>query len=107
MPSLGSSGQADRERAAAPLLALDRDAAAVSVDDPLGDGEPQADPLAVLAAGLEVPIEDVGHLVGGDAWAGIGDVEARAAALVGLRPHADGPPVAGELDGVSNHVREH
>ena len=61
---------------------LDPDAAAVHLDDLLGDGEPEAGAALGLGVGvvdLVELLEDAGQLICGDARAGVGDADGEVA----------------------------
>jgi hypothetical protein len=69
---LWNAGEFDAEGGAFTGFGLDGDMAAVFFDDAAGGGEAEA---GAALFGSEVGIEDAGEVVGGDANAGIGDVE--------------------------------
>ena len=72
--SLRRSAGGGSSRTVSRLRALERDAAAVGVDDPLGDGQPEAAaggrPLGRLAAAVEA-VEDEGQVGLGDVGPGL------------------------------------
>src|SRR5437764_7483780 len=64
-------GQGEREARAGARLALDPDAAAVGVDDALRDRQAETGAAIAGLAASPVALEQVGHLVGRDAGAGV------------------------------------
>src|SRR5690606_33282866 len=93
------------EPRAAALLALDPDAAAVRLDDALGDGEAEADAAAARVAGLPEAVEEVRELIGRDAGPGVADLEAHLVAIA-FDVDAHAPAFGRELDGVADEVAE-
>ena len=75
MASADLAGSVNTKRASLAELALDPDPAAVQLDEPLREREPEAGPLALLDArlGLLELLEDPLVVLGRDARAGVGD----------------------------------
>src|SRR6476469_1112415 len=83
--------QGDNEPGTALGAVGDHDAAAVPINDPLGDRETQPGPAAGRSWGAIEPLEDVRHVLGADARTVILDHEGRACP-VGSHRDSD-PPV--------------
>src|SRR3954447_4114525 len=106
-----NSGDEDGEGRAAAVVALDGDIAAHHAAEAPADGE--AEPGAAELAGgggvgLGEGLEELAHLLGGHADAGVGDADAEPVAAV-LRFAADGEAhltAAGELAGVAEEVEQ-
>ena len=65
----------EEESTPAPRSALDPDASAVSLDDALGDRQPEPGALPPCPGCLPESVEDMGHVLGRDARARIRDPE--------------------------------
>src|SRR5262249_62320325 len=101
-PHLPGAGQAEGDRRAAAGGARDRDAAARAPAQGATDREPEADTGRARRAGTAATmeaLEDERHLLGHDAWAGVGNLDDGIAAI---DVDIDGDPTAGpaELHGV-------
>ena len=105
----GDRGQADGEgRAPAAAEAGGVDAAAVALDDALGDGQAEAEAAVAAGDGVLDLLEGQEHLAQGrgvDADAGVDHLDDHPGALV-AGPQGDAAPLAGELDGVLHQVPE-
>src|ERR1039457_1855470 len=104
----GPERKANRERASAALVAVNRDCAVVRFHDGLGDGQSQAgarDRLSRGDRGAEEALEDPLPVGSGDADAGVGDSEHSLVSL-NAEPDLDPSPVRGELHGVGDEVAE-
>src|SRR5579859_125209 len=85
--------EAHNKRTPSPELTLDRDLAAVRLDDPLGDRQPEARPAIRSRAGwisAVKALEQVRHVLGSDPNPGVLDTQFRPAGLVG-HGHQDLP----------------
>src|SRR5690606_3380950 len=108
-PIRGTMGAEERERddefaALSPALAVSLDRAAVQLDEPLGEREPEAEPMARLAGSLlslHEHLEDSRQDRCIDADAAVGDAHA---SLVGGGTKLDADPSAGF--GVLRRIRE-
>src|SRR5215831_9370459 len=101
-------GEGEGEDGAAVIFALDRDLAAVGLDDMLDDGEAQARAAGLARAGLVHAVEtfeDARQVLGHDADAGVGRVDGYAV-LPALRRDVDAPAARRVLDGVVYQVDE-
>src|SRR5690606_13757977 len=88
--------------------ALDVNPAAVRLDDPLDDGEAEADPVpfGTVAAGLPEAVEDVGQVLFADPDPRVRDRDAELGPL-DRRVDCDAAALGRELDGVADQVGEH
>src|SRR3954449_1236953 len=107
--ALAGRRQAHNERRPAARRVRPRDAAAVAVDDPGDDGQPEARAaLAALAPALGAPeaLEELAGLVGGQAAAVVADLERDVAALV-AHGDLDGRAVGRVDERVAHEVGQH
>src|SRR5438270_90503 len=105
----GGGGQLDAEGGAFSLLALDLDAAAVGLDDALGDGEPQAGAFGVAGeqvVGAIEALEDALALVGADADAVVGHLDGDRSVAPAPAAQPDALVGTGVLDRVVEQVED-
>jgi hypothetical protein len=104
----GARGYLHLERRSLAYRRLDPNAAAVHLNDLLGDGEPEASATSGLGqrvVDLMELLKDASALVIGNAWTRIGHADVEAA-VDRLGSHAHLASV-GELDGVANEIEQH
>jgi hypothetical protein len=102
-------GQPEGEAgAAAGTVAVGGELAVVGMCDGPRDGQPDAAATVVLAGGIGPvePLEDVGERLGGDAAAGVGDVDGDAV-RGGVAAEGDRPARGGVAQGVVEEVGQH
>src|SRR5437763_9746225 len=97
--------QGEEERGALPDLAFRPDLPFVRVHDPLGDGEPQTGAQPRGLPRLPEALEDMRELIRCDPGPGVGDREMDLA-IGKLGPDRDRAAFRGELDRISDQVRE-
>jgi hypothetical protein len=108
LPQFGARGNLHLERRALAQCRLHPDAAAVHLDDLLGDGQPQtcaALGLGIGAVHLVELVKDPALMFGGDTRACVHHADGKVA-VHRFRRHAYLSGV-GEFDGVAHEIEEH
>src|SRR5438093_2398327 len=103
--SCWSQGDGEVKGGAYTCRALDPDPAAVCLDNPFGNGQPQSGAKVRSPLRLPVSLEDVRQILRPDAWPGVSDRELNKP-VDGLRPNGDCSSFGGELECVPDQIRE-